>query len=95
MLALCDKILVLCHGEVMGVVHAAKTTKEKLGLMMTGALNLLKEQSERKWGKAKDSQLSEEEWKALGETEPGQEEVTEDTKSDEDNTSNNKEEVAE
>ncbi len=95
MLALCDKILVLCHGEVMGVVHAAKTTKEKLGLMMTGTLNLLKEQSEREWGKAKDSQLSEEEWKALGETEPGQEEVTEDTKSDEDNTSDTKEEVAE
>jgi simple sugar transport system ATP-binding protein len=47
MLALCDKILVLCHGEVMGVVHAAKTTKEKLGLMMTGSLNLLEEQSER------------------------------------------------
>ena len=62
MLALCDKILVLCHGEVMGVVHAAKTTKEKLGLMMTGSLNLLKEQSERAWGMAKDSQLTEEEW---------------------------------
>ena len=69
MLALCDKILVLCHGEVMGVVHAAKTTKEKLGLMMTGSLNLLEEQSEREWGKAKDSQLSEEEWKKLGEDE--------------------------
>ncbi len=66
MLALCDKILVLCHGEVMGVVHAAKTTKEKLGLMMTGSLNLLQEQSEREWGKAKDSQLTEEEWKKLG-----------------------------
>ena len=62
MLALCDKILVLCHGEVMGVVHAAKTTKEKLGLMMTGALNLLEEQSDRPWGKAKDSNLTEEEW---------------------------------
>ena len=68
MLALCDKILVLCHGEVMGVVHAAKTTKEKIGLMMTGSLNLLKEQSERDWGKARDSQLTEEEWKALGES---------------------------
>ena len=66
MLALCDKILVLCHGEVMGVVHAAKTTKEKLGLMMTGSLNLLEEQSERPWGLAKDSQLTEEEWKKLG-----------------------------
>ena len=67
MLALCDKILVLCHGEVMGVVHAAKTTKEKLGLMMTGSLNLLEEQSDRAWGMAKDSQLTEEEWKKLGE----------------------------
>jgi hypothetical protein len=34
--------------------------------MMTGSLNLLKEQSERAWGKAKDSRLSEEEWKNLG-----------------------------
>ena len=30
MLALCDKIMVLCHGKVMGVVHAEKTTKEEL-----------------------------------------------------------------
>lgn len=67
MLALCDKILVLCHGEVMGVVHAAKTTKEKLGLMMTGSLNLLEEQSDRAWGMAKDSQLTEEQWIKLGE----------------------------
>lgn len=77
MLALCDKILVLCHGEVMGVVHAAKTTKEKLGLMMTGSLNLLEEQSERPWGLAKDSQLTEEEWKKLGEEDS---EVTDDGK---------------
>ena len=40
MLALCDKIMVLCHGKVMGVVHAHKTSKEELGLMMTGALDL-------------------------------------------------------
>ena len=65
MLALCDKILVLCHGKNMGVVHAAKTTKEKIGLMMTGALNLLEEQSERKWGQAKDSNISEEKWEEL------------------------------
>ena len=42
MMALCDKILVLCHGKVMGVVHAHKTTKEELGLMMTGSLDLTK-----------------------------------------------------
>ena len=59
MLALCDKILVLCHGEVMGVVHASKTTKEELGLMMTGPLDL---KQEKEYGKAKDSNLTEEQW---------------------------------
>ena len=69
MLALCDKIMVICHGEVMGVVHAAKVTKEKIGLMMTGSLNLLEEQADRAWGKAKDSNLTEEEWeKAIEES---------------------------
>ena len=59
MLALCDKILVLCHGEVMGVVHADKTTKEELGLMMTGSLDMT---TEKEFGKAKDSNLTEEQW---------------------------------
>lgn len=54
MMALCDKILVLCHGKVMGVVHAHKTTKEELGLMMTGTLDLA-EKHENKRGIAKDS----------------------------------------
>ena len=54
MMALCDKILVLCHGRVMGVVHAHKTTKEELGLMMTGALDL-NNSSEKPHGIAKDS----------------------------------------
>ncbi len=40
MMALCDKIMVLCRGRVMGIVHAHKITKEELGLMMTGALDL-------------------------------------------------------
>ena len=45
MLALCDKIMVLCHGENMGIVHASKTTKEEIGLMMTGTtLEELKKQ---------------------------------------------------
>ena len=62
MLALCDKIMVLCHGEVMGVVHASKTTKEEIGLMMTGSLD----KSEiKEYGKAKDSNLSEDEWKKI------------------------------
>lgn len=45
MLALCDKIMVLCHGEVMGIVNATNTSKAELGLMMTGALNLATERS--------------------------------------------------
>ncbi len=65
MLELCDKIMVICHGKMMGVVKAQNTTKEKLGLMMTGALNLTEVQSEREWGHAKDSQLTKEEWNEL------------------------------
>lgn len=37
LLALCDKILVLNSGKVAGVVDARSTTKEQLGLMMTGS----------------------------------------------------------
>jgi simple sugar transport system ATP-binding protein len=59
MLALCDKIMVLCHGKNMGIVHASKVTKEEIGLMMTGAVDLTEQ---KEYGKAKDSQLSEEEW---------------------------------
>lgn len=63
MLALCDKIMVLCHGKVMGIVHAEKTTKEELGLMMTGSLDLTEEKKDKNFGIAKDSNLTEEEWK--------------------------------
>jgi len=28
--------MVLCHGELIGIVDADKTTKEEIGLMMTG-----------------------------------------------------------
>ena len=55
MMALCDKILVLCHGKVMGVVHAHKTTKEELGLMMTGALDLVDKYGDKPAGIAKDT----------------------------------------
>lgn len=37
LLELCDKILVLSAGKVAGIVDARTTTKEQLGLMMTGA----------------------------------------------------------
>ncbi|MGN0242721.1 MAG: ABC transporter ATP-binding protein [Lachnospiraceae bacterium] len=36
LLELSDRIMVLCHGQVTGIVEAAKTTKEQLGMMMTG-----------------------------------------------------------
>lgn len=60
MMALCDKILVLCHGKVMGVVHAHKTTKEELGLMMTGALDLSERYTDKPAGFAKDTLFEEE-----------------------------------
>jgi len=36
LLELSDRIMVLCHGEMKGIVDAKATTKEELGLMMTG-----------------------------------------------------------
>ena len=59
MLELCDKIMVLCHGKVMGVVHAHKTTKEELGLMMTGALDLSNKYEDKPAGIAKDTRFGE------------------------------------
>ena len=35
LLALCDRILVLCDGHVTGLVEASKITKEEVGLLMT------------------------------------------------------------
>ena len=69
MLALCDKIMVLCHGKVMGVVHAHKTTKEELGLMMTGALDLSNKYEDKPAGYARDTNISPEELAALAEQE--------------------------
>lgn len=36
LLELCDRIVVLCDGEITGMVKATETTKEALGLMMAG-----------------------------------------------------------
>lgn len=55
LLTFCDKIMVLCKGENMGIVHTKDTTKEEIGLMMTGARNLLKEFPEKNYGFASDS----------------------------------------
>ena len=59
MMALCDKIMVLCHGKVMGVVHAHKTTKEELGLMMTGSLDLVNKYEDKPAGLARDTRFGE------------------------------------
>ena len=59
MIGLCDKIMVLCHGKIMGVVHAHKTSKEELGLMMTGALDLSHKYEDKPSGIARDSQFQE------------------------------------
>ena len=37
LLELSDRLMVLCHGKVTGVVDAKTVTKEQIGLMMTGA----------------------------------------------------------
>lgn len=58
MMALCDKIMVLCHGRLMGIVHAHKVTKEELGLMMTGALNVT-DINGKVAGIAKDTNITE------------------------------------
>ena len=57
MMALCDKIMVLCHGKIMGVVHAHKTTKEELGLMMTGSLDLTNKYEDKPAGIARDTRF--------------------------------------
>lgn len=36
LLQLSDRIMVLCHGKITGIVDAKNVTKEQLGLMMTG-----------------------------------------------------------
>ncbi len=36
LLELADRIMVLCHGHITGILDAARTTKEEVGMMMTG-----------------------------------------------------------
>ena len=48
LLALCDRILVIAGGKVMGTVDARLAKKEEIGLMMTGAV--LKEQENKEGG---------------------------------------------
>ena len=36
LMELCDRIMVMCHGEVTGIVDPSKVSKEDIGLLMTG-----------------------------------------------------------
>ena len=63
MLSLCDKIMVICHGKLQGVVNSDHTTKEDIGLMMTGTLNIVNKEGKTD-GIAKDSAFTDEEVKA-------------------------------
>ncbi|NMA93275.1 MAG: ATP-binding cassette domain-containing protein, partial [Clostridiales bacterium] len=38
LVSLCDRIMVLCNGRVSGIVDARRTTKEEIGLLMTGSV---------------------------------------------------------
>ncbi len=60
LLTFCDKIMVLCEGKNMGIVHTKNTNKEEIGLMMTGAKNLLELYPEKNFGFADDSDLPKE-----------------------------------
>ena len=41
LLELSDRIMVLCHGRITGIVDARSTTKEEIGMMMTGENNMI------------------------------------------------------
>ena len=64
LLTFCDKIMVLHQGKNMGIVHTKNTTKEQIGLMMMGSLDLTS--NIENFGYAKDSSLTDEEWKKIG-----------------------------
>lgn len=44
LLELCDRIMVVCAGEVTGIVDARYATKEEIGLMMVGAASSIKKE---------------------------------------------------
>ncbi len=55
LLELCDRIMVLCAGEITGIVDARNVTKEEIGLMMTGAVNLTREGEKSDYADANNS----------------------------------------
>lgn len=45
LLGLCDRIIVLCRGEITGILDAKSTTKEEIGFLMTGEKQADKEEN--------------------------------------------------
>ncbi|WP_291632900.1 ABC transporter ATP-binding protein [Clostridium sp.] len=43
LIQLCDRVMVICGGEITGILQSDKTTKEEIGLLMTGHKNKQKE----------------------------------------------------
>ena len=60
LLTFCDKIMVLHQGKNMGIIHTKDASKEEIGLMMMGSLDLTN--GVKNYGYAKDSSLTEKEW---------------------------------
>ncbi|HOR86543.1 MAG TPA: ABC transporter ATP-binding protein [Bacillota bacterium] len=54
LLELCDRIMVICAGEITGIVDARGITKEEIGLMMVGAVNSIKGEGLSKYDNAND-----------------------------------------
>ena len=48
MLELCDRIMVMCHGKITGIVDAKSSTKEEIGLLMTDAHHKTTHETEAK-----------------------------------------------
>ncbi len=50
LLELCDRIIVMCHGRISGVVDGRNATKEEIGLMMTSDVSYDENQAENGGG---------------------------------------------
>lgn len=48
MLELCDRIMVMCHGKITGIVDAKSSSKEEIGLLMTDAHHKTTHETEAK-----------------------------------------------
>lgn len=44
LIKLCDRIMVICNGEVMGILNSEEATRERLGMMMVGKSEDMEEQ---------------------------------------------------